>query len=1086
MPIPIVLRTKILPPRTGLRTLPRPRVTTALLDSLSYRLTLLQAGAGYGKSTALAALSEELATPIWYQVTEEDADPLVFLLHLVHATQEAIPHVQGLPVEFLEGWDGSRGPLPSNRVVDQYINSLNECLREPSLVVFDDVHLAAHAAEIAFILDRLIGLAPQKLHILLSARPPLTLPNLSRWRARGDILSLDQSILAFTAGEISDLFSKQYDYDLTPGEVQEVLAYTEGWAIALQLLWQSLRSGPTTSIIEALSRPVNSLEGLFEILTKEILAGQPEDVQEFMLLSATLREMTPEACEALYRANQGSSDSHTLGSAASMMAFLRRQELFVSDVGEEGMRYHKIFHRFLQQQSPEERRKEWHRRAALYYQENTRLDEAIYHLLRAKDHHAAAALLDDYGAYLLSEGRLDTLASHLHSIPPDILHLHPPLLAHLGDLARLHSRFQEALGWYQQAESFWRERGQMEGVARAWRGQARVYLDTVNPSKAEELLQQALRLSDGIEGREARARLYELLAENKLNAGHAEEAEALRQQADSLRSEGPSDSQLWFRVLLRTGRLDEARSALEARAEEERREPVSTPRAHRETFLVLSLIYAFQGESELALRTAEEGTRRGIALESPFITAVGHARQGHALSLRGGDENYENARNQFQQTIDISERLAVPRLLVETYWGLVRVYGYQGDLQEATRLAREGIEIANQAGDEWIASLARLTLGASYAIAQRYEAAEDWLERAAAGFRECSDPFGRSAARLWQCFGWNQQKRASLLAQALPEVLATCQQHNYDFLFLKPSLLGPPDERMLTPLLVLARDQNWEREYASRLLARLGLPDIERHPGYRLTITTLGSFQVYRGSTTIPPNGWRREKARQLFQLLLTNRNKTLDREQVCEHLWPDSEPASAQRNFKVTLNTLYQVMEPNREAGSESAYIIREGSYYRLRPGADLWLDTQAFVEKVAEAEQWRKTDIQRALRCLEEAVALYQGEYLPDMRYETWAAAERENLAVQFLRAADTLADLYLRDSQYSNAVHICHKVLSHDNCWERAYRQLMLAFHHLGDRGQVARTFQRCQATLRAELDVEPDSETIALFHQLTMDS
>jgi tetratricopeptide (TPR) repeat protein len=92
------------------------------------------------------------------------------------------------------------------------------------------------------------------------------------------------------------------------------------------------------------------------------------------------------------------------------------------------------------------------------------------------------------------------------------------LLNQLGDLARLHSRFDEALGWYQQAEDMWRERGQHEGVARGLRGQARVYLDTVNPSQAEELLQQSIRLTDGIEGRESQARIYELLAENKLNA----------------------------------------------------------------------------------------------------------------------------------------------------------------------------------------------------------------------------------------------------------------------------------------------------------------------------------------------------------------------------------------------------------------------------------------------------------------------------------------------------------------------------------------------------------------------------------------
>ncbi len=129
----------------------------------------------------------------------------------------------------------------------------------------------------------------------------------------------------------------------------------------------------------------------------------------------------------------------------------------------------------------------------------------------------------EYGRILLSSGRLDTLASYLDALPPETLHQSVSLLSFLGDLARLHSRFYEALGWYQEAEVLWRERGNLEGVGRALRGQARVYLDTVNPKRAEELLQQALRLSDGTADREAQARLYLLLAENKLNAGKVNE-----------------------------------------------------------------------------------------------------------------------------------------------------------------------------------------------------------------------------------------------------------------------------------------------------------------------------------------------------------------------------------------------------------------------------------------------------------------------------------------------------------------------------------------------------------------------------------
>lgn len=627
------------------------------------------------------------------------------------------------------------------------------------------------------------------------------------------------------------------------------------------------------------------------------------------------------------------------------------------------------------------------------------------------------------------------------------------------------------------------ERGQTEGLGRALRGQARVYLDTVSPSRAEELLQKALRLSDGTADREAQSRLYQLLAENKLNAGKVEQAERLRLQADALRREGPADSQLEIRVLLRTGQLAAAQQRLEELAESERQDPVHTPRAHRETQLLLSLIYAMRGEPDAAYQAALIGTQRGEDLNSPFVTAVGCMRQGHALFMLPDAQRFRNARKKFEQAVEISRSLAIPRLRVEAYWGLCRTYGQQGDLPEAFKIAEAGIELANLAGDEWNASLVRMTMGANLTLAEEYNAAADWLGQAVRGFRECSDPFGTNVARLWLCLGWQRMGDFERLSQTFPNVLSICRQHGYDFVFTRPTLFGVPNERVLVPLLILARTQGWEGTYPAKLLQEIGLPHIEYHPGYQLKFYTLGSFQAWRGTQEIPHSGWRREKTRQLCQLMITHRHTPLTREQLCEHLWPGVEPSISQRNFKVALSTLYGVLEPERTAGSESAYILRKGTTYSLRPGADIWMDVDEFVESVREAETLFEQDPARAASRMQSALDLYQGEYLPDSRYETWSAAEREHLAVLYLQTADQYCEINLKNQQAEDVIHLCQRILGYDNCWERAYRHLMLAYNQLGDHGQIARTYQRCVEILHSELDVSPAQETEDLYQQLT---
>ncbi|MBP9501436.1 MAG: hypothetical protein KBF17_04670 [Candidatus Promineofilum sp.] len=1057
----------------GSRTLERPRLMGILADSLNHRLTLVQAGAGFGKTTALASLARLGHPLIWYQMMEEDRDPLVFLLHLSHAARAAIPDLGDHPVSLFESWDGAGGPLPSTLVLDEWLNAIGAAITEPVFLVLDDVHLVLPAPEIAHLIDRLVALAPADLHIILTGRQPVALPNLSRWKAQGTVMTIGRSALAFNAAEISALFSEAYGYALTADEAASLYEATEGWAIALQLIRQSLRSGRLASVEDVLSNQTASLDTLFHLLATEIFEGQPADVQEFLRVTSVLRVITPEACDAL----------QTGGHSVAMLAYLRRIDLFIDDLGDGSMRYHHIFHNFLEQLASPEQRLNNHVLAANYFKARGDLDESLYHMFKASDREGSASLLDTYGVQLLATGRLDTLAGYLGGLQPEVLQHHPQLLFYLGELARLRSRFQEALGWYQQAEAGWRERGQPGGISRALRGQARVYLDTVNPSQAEALLEKSIRLSEGSEGTEMRARLYELLAENKLNAGQIEEAEALRNQAEALRSTSPSDSQLLFRVLLRTGRLDEARRKLEERAEAERLEPVLTPRAHRETHLLLSLVYSLLGLGNEAYEYARIGARRGVDLQSPFMTAVGHLRLGHAIMLLDDPDGYDLARRQYEMAIEISRRLSVQRLMVEACWGLCRVYGYSDNLPQAQQTAIEGIEIARAAGDEWIASLIRVAMGAGFALAGRFEEALEWLGRALRGFQECSDQFGVCATRLWLCLVHWRQGKIEVLDQLLPATLAACEENGYDFLFTRPTLLGPPDERIFTPLLVLARDRRRQDTYAARLLSTLGLSRITHHPGYCVKVHALGGFATYRGRTFVQPNSWRRAKSRQLFQLLLTYRHGVLDRDQILEYLWPGMDPAAAGRNFKVTLNSLYHVLEPGRDPGSESALIYRDGSTYGIRPGADIWLDSEAFDELVVKANAAFSRRPEQAVALLEEAIALYKGDYLPEALYETWAAGERERLEVLFLSAADRLAEIYVDGERYDEAIELCHRVLAADNCWERAYRHLMLAYQSLGDRGQVARVYQRCVQTLQDELDVTPAEETTALYLKLT---
>ncbi len=434
------------------------------------------------------------------------------------------------------------------------------------------------------------------------------------------------------------------------------------------------------------------------------------------------------------------------------------------------------------------------------------------------------------------------------------------------------------------------------------------------------------------------------------------------------------------------------------------------PRAHRETLLILALIYAMQGRADEAMAAAQDGIAVGQQLHSSFVSAVGQMRLGHAY-LVGGDN--DAAVHCYQEAVHLGDQLAVRRLRAEARWGMVRAHGFAGDLDAARRDAADGLEVGRAAGDAWIVALINLSLGVAHVVTQHERQSLPILTEALDAFRECGDSFGTTAARLWLALAhWRAGQRERALAH-LEEGLTLAQTHGYDYLVTRPTLLGWRDPRVIVPVLLEARTRGVHTAFIGRLLAANGLDKVAMHPGYQLRVQTLGAWRVWRGEDEVTEHEWHRRKAKQLFQLLVTHRGRLLPREEILDLLWRDDTPEAAARDFKVALNALNKALEPERAADGNPAFIAREDQAYGLRPAADVRIDVDEFARLIARAET---ADPANVLDLYRQALALYGDDYLQaDARYEEWATAERERLLDLYLRTADRLAQQLLARGDY-----------------------------------------------------------------------
>lgn len=268
---------------------------------------------------------------------------------------------------------------------------------------------------------------------------------------------------------------------------------------------------------------------------------------------------------------------------------------------------------------------------------------------------------------------------------------------------------------------------------------------------------------------------------------------------------------------------------------------------------------------------------------------------------------------------------------------------------------------------------------------------------------------------------------------------------------------------------------------------RQGFPTIagddavdDYHPGYTLRVQMLGTFRVRRGAQEIQAREWQREKARQLFQLLLTYRGTWIQREQICAWLWPDADLEAAERQFKVTLNALNTALEPQRPPRTAPFFIRRQGLAYSFAPSYGVWIDVDEFELRVAGAAARDEPDFAR--RNAQIAVQLYRGDYLAESLYDPWTTEERERLLARFLATSVRYAEQMSSAGEQSAAIELCEQVLRRDRGYEEAYQTLMRSHARAGSRSQALRTYSRCLQALQDDLGIEPLPETIALYERL----
>jgi DNA-binding SARP family transcriptional activator len=243
-----------------------------------------------------------------------------------------------------------------------------------------------------------------------------------------------------------------------------------------------------------------------------------------------------------------------------------------------------------------------------------------------------------------------------------------------------------------------------------------------------------------------------------------------------------------------------------------------------------------------------------------------------------------------------------------------------------------------------------------------------------------------------------------------------------------------------------------------------------------LRVYAFGRPRVFYDQSPLP---FPTKKPQDLLCLLLLHAGETLERDLISEWLWPMHSPGKARRSLSTALWRLRQTLE--YPTGPTQPYLRSERTTLAFDTTTPYWFDVEAFEQQAAFGMASTLPYAEVNCEALEEAVTLYRGDLLEGC-YDDWCLAERERLQLLLLRVLKRLQCHYRHCQAFEAAISYGHRLLTLDPLQEDVHRELMRCYVEAGQRPLALEQFQRCQETLRQELDIEPMPQTWRLYRQI----
>ncbi|GCE14964.1 BTAD domain-containing putative transcriptional regulator [Tengunoibacter tsumagoiensis] len=1063
-------------------------VPTSSSAQTNYKLILLCAPAGYGKTTLLADFANHLQLQCgWYFLSESDNDIWVFVELFITCIRQCYPQFGPALDSQLEQ---ARFALINDThyfdhltaLTDAILNAIENDIPNHFLLFLCNYHIVNENEKIRLFMNHLLLNLPKHCTMIIETRafPALDLTKLV---VTGQVFGLGSNSLRFSTEEILALSQLQNSETLAEKELKQLIAPFNGWiaGILLGTRLGNIQFLSSQSFISTWGSPAISMDRqtLFAYLANEVFK---QDLEAYAFLKDTslLQEMTSDICDYLLDST----------SSAKMLMYVEQQGLFVVRSEKEGQQFfichpvlRELFYAELAQQQPD-RKKHLHQRAAHFFFAQQNYEEAIHHALGAEDDENAAQIVQIAAQQALAQGYVETVIRWLHMFALPMLERSPVLLLLQAKIYFLNYDYLKARPLLDRACTLLKDK-EVEGstlsttvlLAEVFIAQSTLLFRDGAYSKAQELCMQAIQLLPENE-KDLYAQAYQRMGICSCLQGDYLTGIAQMQQALQLKGSQQVTIQL----------------------------------AH----LHSGLANAYTVIGTLAL--ADHHRSRAITLYDKLGDTRG--RINNLIWITIAKRNRGDIENAIAMLLDIiasAQKEQFPSGEAYAKLSLSEAYQLQGAFEKALALSEEALILAQQIEDSYLENHLLCSLAMSYSFMGDTHTALLLIERVQIKTTSSSyETFYRELTRGTILLLQQQYEDAHSCFSNLESIVI---QHNNRAHSLSAFIrlaccqvaLGLYQQAYQTMQTVSKRAQQGDLEHIVKIEVQR-FPLVRQALHYEPTTTILAESQLEEGphihapgevqptyqqacisvhAPTLqihtfgepavlidgsPVTHWRMARSQELYFFLLDH-DRAISKEHIIATLWPD-EDDTIQQTFRSTVYHLRKIIGQECLVYIGNAYQLRLDAVY----GNAFWYDVAVFRQYYTQAQQaLAEDDDQTAYNYITQMLSCYKGDYLLPF-YNNWCHVRRDELRRIYVNARKEIAFITWRDENFDESLHHWQQLLNIDDCSEEAHYGLMRCYQRLGKRELAIRQYQHCTEVLQRELSITPGPTLQKLYRRL----